>query len=188
MRILVRAVVVSTAAGSLVAITPASARIADGRLGVGDSIMLSAEDELAGFDVDVRAKVGRQFDEGLARVRSLEANGLLPKRVIVHLGTNGPIDPADCDALAGIAGPSRHLFLVTVRVPRDWMPPNNATLRSCAAAHERTHLIRWAMVSGRHPEWFADDGYHLNALGQQRYASYLDRAIRQAFASPGSAG
>jgi hypothetical protein len=155
-------------------------------MGVGDSIMLSSQDELAEYDVDVRAKVGRQFDEGLARVRSLDAKGLLPKRVIVHLGTNGPIEPADCDALAWISGPRRQLFLVTVRVPRDWMEPNNATLRSCAHAHERTHLIRWGVVSGRHPEWFADDGYHLNALGQRRYAAYLDRAVRAALRSAGS--
>ena len=173
-----RSIVASTLVGLIVvAGGPATARIPEGRLGVGDSIMLSAEDELAPFHVDVRAKVGRQFDDGLARVRSLEANGLLPKRVIVHLGTNGPIDPADCDALVDVIGPSRRLFLVTIRVPRSWMKPNNATIRSCAQAYERVHLIRWSMVSGRHPEWFADDGYHLNADGQDRYARYLDAQV-----------
>lgn len=148
-----------------------------GRLGIGDSIMLSAKDELAAFDIRIRAEVGRQFDEGLRVVRRLDAEGVLPKRVIVHLGTNGWVDPADCDTLVDIVGPNRRLFLVTVRVPRDWMQPNNATIRSCAAAHERAHLIRWSTVSGRHPEWFAEDGYHLNALGQDRYAAYLDRSV-----------
>jgi hypothetical protein len=54
---------------------------------------------------------------------------------------------------------------------------SSATIRSCAAAHERAHLIRWSTASGRHPEWFADDGYHLNALGQERYAAYLDHSV-----------
>jgi hypothetical protein len=97
--------------------------------------------------------------------------------VLVHLGTNGWIDPTDCDDLVAVAGPSRRVFLVTVRVPRAWMRPNNLVLQSCAADHERVHLIRWAMVSGPHPEWFADDGYHLNAFGQREYAAYVDARI-----------
>ncbi len=125
----------------------------------------------------MKAKVGRRFSEGVRQAEKLAAEGTLPKRVIVHLGTNGWIDPGDCEALITIAGPSRRVFLVTVRVPRDWMKPNNAVLRSCAAAHDRAHLIRWAMVSRRHPGWFADDGYHLNALGQRRYAAYLDARV-----------
>jgi hypothetical protein len=169
--------VLALVAGLILPATTVSARIPAGRLGVGDSIMLSAEGELRSFEVDVRAKVGRQFGQGLARLRSLEINGLLPRRVIVHLGTNGPIDPADCEAVPEVVGPNRQLFLVTVRVPRSWMAKNNATLRSCVEANEHTRLIRWAMVSGWHPEWFADDGYHLNALGQQRYASYVGRQV-----------
>jgi hypothetical protein len=188
MREIRRSIVALAVAGLSLTGGPAASRIPEGRLGVGDSIMLSAEDELAAFDVDVRAKVGRQFDEGLARIRSLDANGFLPKRVIVHLGTNGPIDPADCDALADIVGPSRRLFLVTIRVPRSWMKPNNATIRSCAEAHERVYLIRWSMVSGRHPEWFADDGYHLNADGQDRYARYLDAQVDAVLAAIRGAG
>jgi len=156
---------------------PAAASVSPGRLGVGDSIMRSAADELAELDVAVRAKVGRQFDEGLRVVRRLEASGALPRLVIVHLGTNGWIDRADCDAVVETAGSGRRVFLVTVRVPRHWMRPNNDVLRSCAAAYERAHVIRWSMIGGRHPEWFADDGYHLNAEGQQRYARYLDRSV-----------
>jgi hypothetical protein len=163
---------------------PAAASVPPGRLGVGDSIMLSARDELLELGIEVRAKVGRRFDEGLARVRRLAAAGTLPRSVIVHLGTNGWIDAADCDSLVDVVGRRRRrLFLVTVRVPRAWMEQNNAVLRACAASHDRAHLIRWAMLSGRHPEWFSDDGYHLNAVGQERYARYLDRRVDEVLAS-----
>jgi len=155
----------------------AAASIPQGRFGVGDSIMLSSRDELDEYGVDVNAKVGRQFDDGLRVVRRLVTEGTLPKRVIVHLGTNGWIDPTACDALVDEVGHSRRVFLVTIRVPRDWMRPNNELLRSCADEHDRVHLIRWAMVSGRHTEWFADDGYHLNADGQAAYAKYLDEQV-----------
>jgi hypothetical protein len=161
----------------------AGASIPRGRFGVGDSIMLSSKDELAEYDIEVNAKVGRQFDEGLRVVRRMVTAGTLPKRLIVHLGTNGWIDPSACDTLVDEVGHSRRVFVVTIRVPRDWMRPNNQLLRSCADAHERVHLIRWAMVSGRHPEWFADDGYHLNADGQDAYAKYLDRRVDEILAS-----
>jgi hypothetical protein len=162
---------------------PAAASIPQGRFGIGDSIMLSASDELKGYDVRVNAKVGRQFDQGLGVVRRMIRAGTLPKRVIFHLGTNGWIDATACGSLVDEVGHSRRMFLVTVRVPRDWMKPNNELIRSCAASNEHVHLIRWAMVSGRHPEWFADDGYHLNAEGQAAYARYLDRQVDEILAS-----
>src|SRR5215210_9483687 len=103
---------------------PASAAIPHGRFGIGDSIMLSAKDELDGYGIPVNAKVGRQFDEGLRVVRRLVEAGTLPRRVIVHLGTNGWIDATACDTLVDEIGHRRRLFLVTIRVPRDWMRPN----------------------------------------------------------------
>jgi hypothetical protein len=169
---------VLVALGALLsAASSASASIPMGRFGVGDSIMLSSKDELTSYDIGVNAKVGRQFADGLRVVHRLVTAGTMPKRVIVHLGTNGWIDPTACSALVDEVGHSRRVFLVTIRVPRDWMRPNNELLRACDAAHERVHLIRWAMVSGRHPEWFADDGYHLNADGQAEYAGYLDEQV-----------
>jgi hypothetical protein len=167
---------------------PAGATIPQGRLGVGDSIMLSSRDELADDGILVNAKVGRQFDEGLAVIRWKANHGTLPKRVIVHLGTNGWIDPTACATLVDEVGPSRRVFLVTIRVPREWMHPNNDLLRSCAASEDRVHLIRWAMVSGRHPEWFSDDGYHLNLGGQNAYADYLDGTVDTIMASLRTAG
>jgi hypothetical protein len=175
-------VLVSLFVGVASPVTPAAARIPEGRLGVGDSIMLSSKDELEGYGVGVNAKVGRQFDDGLRVIRRLVEADTLPKRVIVHLGTNGWIDPAACDTLVGEVG-HRRVFLVTIRVPRDWMRPNNARLRACDDAYERVHVVRWAMASGRHPDWFADDGYHLNADGQAAYATYLDEQIDAILAS-----
>ena len=172
------------ALGVMLSVAPsAAASIPEGRFGVGDSIMLSSSDELGVYGIDVNAEVGRQFDEGLRVVHRMVTAGTMPKRVIVHLGTNGWIDPSACDSLVDEVGHSRRVFLVTIRVPRDWMRPNNELLRSCANAHERVHLIRWAMVSGRHPEWFADDGYHLNVDGQARYAKYLDEQVDTILAS-----
>jgi hypothetical protein len=148
-----------------------------GRFVVGDSIALSATGELQQLDYGVNAKVGRQFGSGVWIVRHEAELGTLPRRVIVHLGTNGSIDPDDCDRLVAGAGPVRRVFLVTIKVPRSWELPNNDTLRACASRHDKVHVIRWWSKSHDRPEWFADDGYHLNADGQRVFARFVDREV-----------
>ncbi len=148
-----------------------------GRFGVGDSIMLSAKPELRPLGYGVNASVGRQFGAGVWIVRHKAEDGTLPKHVIVHLGTNGTIDPGDCDRLVDSAGPKRRLFLVTIKVPRSWEEPNNETLNACANAHDKVHVIRWWSKSHNRPEWFADDGYHLNAAGRAVYVRFVDRQV-----------
>jgi len=153
-----------------------------GRFAVGDSIMLSAKPELRDMGFVVNAKVGRQFGAGVWIVRHKAEDGTLAKRVVVHLGTNGTIDPADCDRLVAFAGPKRRVFLTTIKVPRSWEEPNNSTLNACANAHDKVHAIRWWSKSHDHPEWFATDGYHLNTEGQMVFASFVDRAVDRVLA------
>lgn len=169
---------VLTIAAMVATAVPALAGVPRGRLGVGDSIMLSAEDELLdlGFD-DVNAKVGRQFGAGLWIVRHRAADGTLPKRVVVHLGTNGTIDIDDCRALIEAAGPKRRVFLTTIKVPRSWQDPNNDTLKACARASDQVHVIRWWTKSHDRPEWFAPDGYHLNADGRLAFSRFVDTKV-----------
>lgn len=158
------------------------AKIPRGRVGVGDSIMLSAKDELNAYEIHVHAKIGRQFAEGVAVVQRLKDDGVLAKRVIVHLGTNGPIDPADCDSVVSIAGLKRRIFLVTNKVPRMWQDPNNDTLNACATAYDNVWVIRWYAYSNGHPHWFADDRYHLSAEGQTIYAAFIDSEVTRILA------
>ncbi len=151
---------------------------AHGRLGVGDSIMLSAEPGLAAHHVHVNAVVGRQFHQGLLLLRRLAARGSLPSVIIVHLGTNGPIDSSACDAVTRLAGTSRRVFLVTIWVPRPWEASNNAIIDACAAAEPRVNVIRWFDRVAGHPRWLAGDGYHLTPLGRRSYAAVVIGAVR----------
>ncbi len=161
----------------------ARADVPAGRVGVGDSIMVSARDELVRLGVTVQAREGRQFSKGVWVVRDLLRRGLLAKRVVVHLGTNGPIDPTDCERIVALAGHSRRLFLVTNKVPREWQDSNNAILNACAKGLAKVHVIRWFGFSTGHPHWFAADRYHLSAQGQEMYASFLDGEIDRILAS-----
>ena len=178
-RVAQRSVVGSIVVGVLVLALagPAPAAPPRGRFGVGDSIMLSASDELADYGFGVNAEVGRRFDAGVGVVKRLATRGKLPRNVVVHLGTNGPVEPAECAALVGYA-PKRQVYLVNVRVPRDWESEVNDTLRACAAPYERVHYLNWWKKSARHlDEWLADDGYHLTAAGQDAYAAWVDGRV-----------
>lgn len=176
---LVLRVVVATSVVAMAAFSasPALAGIPAGRYAIGDSVMVGARDALIVRGFRVNALVSRQFDDVVPLVRELAAGGHLPVNVIVHLGTNGLIDGADCDALVRVAGRSRHIYLVTVKVPRPYRDANNARLLACAHRHDNVSLIDWYALSRYHSAWFYRDGYHLRPIGRHEYAALLDRSV-----------
>jgi hypothetical protein len=154
----------------------AHAGIPSGRYAIGDSVMLGAKPKLQHRHIKVNAVESRQFRDVVPLARKLRKAGALRHRIIVHLGTNGIlIDPADCDRLSEIAGRKRHVFLVTIRIPRSYTDTQNSRLRACASRHGNTSLIDWYAYSNDHRNWFYDDGYHLNGTGRRKYAVLLDR-------------
>jgi hypothetical protein len=153
---------------------PAGAAIPSGRQAIGDSVMLSAAEELRGRGIRVNAVVSRQFRDAVGLIRRLRADGRLRRKVIIHLGHNGIlIDPADCDRIAELAGARRTVFLVTLKIPRWYRETQNGRLAACASRHGNTTLLDWFAYSHDHPAWFADDGYHLSPRGQTRYAAFV---------------
>ena len=136
---------VALVAAIAVPAAPALAGIPAGRYAIGDSVMLGARQALIARGFRVNAEVSRQFDDAIRLVRDLAAGGHLPVNVIVHLGTNGLIDGADCDRLVHVAGRERHVWLVTVKVPRDVSrPEQRAPTRLRASARQRVgdRLVR----------------------------------------------
>jgi len=157
---------------------PAWAGIPQGRYAIGDSVMLGARTQLIARGFRVNAEVSRQFRDAPHLVHNLAIGGHLPVDLIVHLGTNGLLEGADCDALIRAAGPDRHVYLVTIKVPRSYRDPNNARLRACAHRHANASIVDWYGYSRYHVAWFYNDGYHLTPAGRQVYAAFLDRSVR----------
>src|SRR5262245_7281930 len=154
-----------------------AARVPSGKLGIGDSVMLGARTQLRARGIRVDAVVSRQYAAGAALIASMAADGTLPRTVIVHLGNNGYLERADCDRIARSAGPSRRVFLISLKVPRGWRAVNNARLRACARAHDNAQLIGWYEASADHPGWFASDGYHLTSSGAGAYARLINHHL-----------
>jgi hypothetical protein len=140
--------------------------------------MLGAKRELQarGFGV-VDAVVSRQFYTAPARVLYWKRRGRLPTNVVIHLGNNGIVKLSDCSHSVQAAGKNRHVFLVTLKVPRSWRTLDNHRLHICARRFANAYLIDWYSASSSHPAWFARDGYHLTASGRTAYASLVARRI-----------
>jgi len=162
----------------MLAATPVTAgSIRAGRLGIGDSVMLGAKQELRarGFSI-VDAVVSRQFYRAPALVRYWRRRGRLPKDVVIHLGNNGTVALTVCYDAVRAAG-RRNVFLVDLKVPRSWRLEDDRRLHRCAKHFPNAYLIDWFGHSHDHPGWFASDGYHLTGTGATAYASFIKREI-----------
>jgi hypothetical protein len=152
----------------------AGAAIPPGRLGIGDSVMLGAKEELSARGFRVNAVVSRQFRDAVPLVEQLKAAGRLRRKVVIHLGNNGIlIQAADCNRISEVAGPGRTVYLVTLKIPRWYRVTQNERLAACAQRRANTLLIDWYRYSHEHRAWFAADGYHLTPTGQARYAAFI---------------
>jgi hypothetical protein len=165
-------------AAVLVALQAPASAIPTGRYAIGDSVMLGARSQLQNRGFIVDAVKSRQFSDAVTIVKRKAASGVLRRKVIVHLGTNGIlIQPYQCDRIAKYAGAKRRVYLVTVTGPTSHpkiRKAQNIRLRACASRHANTFLIDWYGYSRGHGGWFYD-GMHLTPTGRVAYAAFLDR-------------
>jgi hypothetical protein len=121
--------------------------------------------------------VSRQFTSAIATLQYYRDRGLLPKTVVVHLGTNGRFGDPEFDTMMNTIGANRQVFFLTARVPRSWEGDVNAHLANGVARHPNAHLIDWRAYSTCHNDWFARDQYHVDGTGAAVYADLVRAAI-----------
>jgi len=97
--------------------------------------------------------------------------------VVIHLGTNGEVDPAQFDRLMGIVSGARRVVIVNVKAPRGWEGPDNETLASGIKKYKNAVLVDWNKVGNENPGWFYNDGIHLNPEGRLAYAELVTNAL-----------
>lgn len=154
---------------------------------VGDSVMLASFPELSeafpGIDVD--AAVSRGLGVGTRLVADAAAAGTLRSILVVGLGTNGPVDPADLAALRNLVG-DRQIVLVNAHAERDWITQVNADLAAFAEQHRGVVLADWDAAIAHHPEFLAGDGIHPGSDGGKIYATCVREALDE-LATPAEA-
>jgi peptidoglycan/LPS O-acetylase OafA/YrhL len=146
---------------------------------VGDSVMRGALDvlkaALPGANVD--AVEGRQASVAFDIVNGLAGHNQIGTDVVLHIGTNGTIQPSALDATLARLGKSR-VVLLTDHVPRAWQDLNNRILTEAAHNHPNVHLVDWNGAASAHPEWLWPDGIHLRPEGAAAYRDLIAGALK----------
>jgi peptidoglycan/LPS O-acetylase OafA/YrhL len=146
---------------------------------VGDSVMLGASGairQVFGAQMGVDATVGRQATEAIGVLQTRYDFGSLGNLVIIHIGNNGYVTLPQCQKMLDIVADVPRVLLVTVKVPREWEGEVNSTIDQCAQGRANTVVVDWHAASVDHPEFFYDDGMHLQQPGAIAYVSLLANA------------
>lgn len=142
---------------------------------VGDSLLVATEDmlELALPKVQMDGRVGRQFSEGVRIIAATREADELTDTVVVALGTNGYVSDGDMNAMLLLLGDVSNVYLVNVRVPRDWEDSVNERLAEAAADHDAVTVVDWYSLTRDRPELLAGDGYHLSSAGEVAFSQLI---------------
>jgi hypothetical protein len=146
---------------------------------IGDSVMRGALDvlkaALPGADVD--AVEGRQASVAFDIIHTLAGKDHLGTDVVLHIGTNGTVQPSALDAMLAKMG-NRRVVMLSVHVPRPWQDLNNRILTEAAHNHPNIHLVDWNAAATAHPEWLWPDGIHLRPEGAAAYRDLIEGALK----------
>lgn len=149
---------------------------------IGDSVTLGAkpalEKQLPGIKVD--AKEGRQVTDAGPIIDQLKTKHQLGHTVVIALGANGPFSKQTGQALINQLGSHRQIYWVNVYGKDiDWADSSNQTIQSLSKKNKNIHLINWQRTAKQHPDWFYDDGIHLQPAGQTGFAHLIKHSIQK---------
>jgi hypothetical protein len=134
----------------------------------------------------IDAVEGRQPAPILADARAAAARGRLHPLVVLHLGNNGRIVPADLRQTLQALSAARLVVVVNDHIdPADrlWQKPNNATFAAVVPEFPNARLLDWDTIAGQHRSWLYADDIHLEPAGAVGYANLLASTYRQAVVS-----
>jgi peptidoglycan/LPS O-acetylase OafA/YrhL len=151
--------------------------------GFGDSVMLGARHALGqlfpGGSLD--AVVSRLPDPILADVRSDARSAKLEPLVVLDVGNNGLIDPAELQRTMSALSGARLVLVLTLHLdPYDhsWQKPDNATIKKVVPKFANARIVDWNSLAGQHPGWLYPDDLHLRPSGAIAYAKLIAASYR----------
>ena len=125
--------------------------------------------------VQVDAVQNRQFWQGVDDLQGYADRGELPNDVVVvHLGTNGQINPDDFNRMMQILANVRKVLILTAKAPRPWEEQVNDVINTESKKYKNVQVIDWHTIGNAHPELFYEsDAIHLTPEGAQFYADLV---------------
>jgi len=130
-----------------------------------------------GPSLHIDAVVSRQPEETIARLFAYRAAGALPRRVIVHIGDNGPVYYADLQRLRQALAGVPLVVIVNVRVDTSWQGEVNGELAQAVQGWHEATIADWydaSTASGA-----LADGTHTTPLGASLFAAVIARAVHK---------
>jgi peptidoglycan/LPS O-acetylase OafA/YrhL len=151
-------------------------------LAVGDSVLVAADQGLTaafGTNITIDATVGRQVDDGIARLQQYQSTGQLTKykTVVIELGTNGPMTTAQFDEIAATLSGVANVVFYNTYDPQPWEATTNATLAAQIPLHPGWTEIDWAAVATGPGILYPDEIHPTPTAGGAEFASLLTAAL-----------
>lgn len=147
---------------------------------IGDSVFLGAAPSFQKLqeNVVIDAKISRQVYQGIDVAKKLSKKDKLGDTILISLGTNGNFNPATGEALIDYLGGERTIYWINVYgKDLDIQKQVNSTIRNLVKKYDNVHLISWAEEGKKHPDWFYQDGIHLNTKGQSGFAEFIHEQL-----------
>lgn len=148
---------------------------------IGDSVFLGASPSFLKLEKDavIDAKISRQVRHGIDVAKKLKKKGKLGNTIIISLGTNSPFNPVTGQEFIDYLGKDRTIYWINAYGKNlEFQKEVNATILELTKKNENVHLIPWAKEAKKHPDWFYQDGTHLNVKGQDGFAEYIWERIK----------
>lgn len=145
---------------------------------VGDSVMLGSARKLSSYGITVDAAKNRQVNAGAQVLDYRMKTGELGNNVVIHLGTNGRTTASTFDKVMKPLANVQRVIVLTVRVPGSpYSDKNNEIITALPLKYPNVTVLDWQALSKGHKDWFASDGIHPNALGQDQYVGFILKAL-----------
>ena len=134
---------------------------------------------LPGLTVD--AKVSRSLSAAIAVLHQRRSSGIADQFVIIHIGDNGYIKPAQFDELLQVVKDVPHVIVFNLKEPRVWEEANNRVIADVVRRYPNAVLVDWHASS--HPNYFAPDGIHIGTGGARAYTLLIAEQLRPLLAT-----
>ncbi|MGE3039228.1 acyltransferase family protein [Staphylococcus aureus] len=146
---------------------------------IGDSVMVDIGNVFTKKipNAQIDGKVGRQLVDATPIVKSQYKDyAKKGQKVVVELGTNGAFTKDQLNELLDSFGKA-DIYLVSIRVPRDYEGRINKLIYEAAEKRSNVHLVDWYKASAGHPEYFAYDGIHLEYAGSKALTDLIVKTM-----------
>ncbi len=116
----------------------------------------------------------------LATVEVAAAAGTLGDVAIIHVGTNGPVESSDLDAIVAAALGADTIWLTTIRTPWGNQVVENQRIIDAAHRWADFHdvpVLDWDAIVDARPEALDRDGIHLSYVGRRIFTEMIGDAL-----------